>query len=364
MLSDKRDSSASSRCCVQRTPRSRPTGRGATRRTSRSSLQAMSSRSPRWCVTCGVVTRTVVSPPGRSACWPRPVRFSCPSSRSQRRPMRTRLRPSSTRFSLPERTMPDQAWPEELSADSALPESASSEPWRSDRAQPDSALNVVVILVAAGSGVRLGGTVPKAFASLRGEPLLAHALRGVLGCAEVGHVIIVGPASHLGRCREVAGGYPRVDVVAGGADRSASVEAGLAALRHDDGIVLVHDVARCLAPPDLFARVIRAVRDGHPAVVPGLPVTDTVKVVDPGGRVLATPDRQSLRGIQTPQGFRREVLENAHASHASATDDAGLVERSGGLVRVVTGDQRALKITSPVDLTLATALLRDGSYAG
>jgi len=92
-------------------------------------------------------------------------------------------------------------------------------------------------------------------------------------------------------------------------------------------------------------------------------VTDTVKVVDAQGRVLETPDRESLCAIQTPQGFLREVLEHAHASGASATDDAGLVERSGGQVRVVTGDHRALKITSPVDLTVAAALLQDGADA-
>jgi 2-C-methyl-D-erythritol 4-phosphate cytidylyltransferase len=145
-------------------------------------------------------------------------------------------------------------------------------------------------------------------------------------------------------------------------DRSASVQAGLGALRPQDGIVLVHDVARCLAPPELFARVISVVRGGQPAVVPGLPVTDTVKMVDAQGRVLQTPDRQSLRAIQTPQGFRREVLERAYASGVSATDDAGLVERNGGHVRVVEGDHRALKITSPLDLTVATALLQDGRY--
>ena len=92
-------------------------------------------------------------------------------------------------------------------------------------------------------------------------------------------------------------------------------------------------------------------------------MTDTVKVVDAQGRVLATPDRESLREIQTPQGFLREVLEHAHVNGASATDDAGLVERIGGHVRVVTGDHRALKITSPLDLTVATALLQDGPDA-
>jgi len=185
-------------------------------------------------------------------------------------------------------------------------------------------------------------------------------------------VIIVAPGSHLDQCGAAApdaravSDHPPVDVVAGGADRSASVEAGLAALHPEDGIVLVHDVARCLAPPDLFDRVVRAVRAGHPAVVPGLPVTDTVKVVNDQGRVLNTPDRESLRGIQTPQGFPREVLEQAHlgAAGASATDDAGLVERAGGQVRVVAGDHLALKITSPLDLVVAGALLQDGRYAG
>ena len=247
-------------------------------------------------------------------------------------------------------------------------------------------MNVAVILVAAGSGVRLGAGVPKAFAPLCGEPLLAHALRGVLGCGQVGHVVVVAPSTHLQQARDVvhpascadASANARVDVlvdvvarvdvlvdvVAGGADRSASVAAGLAALRHDDGIVLVHDAARCLTPSDLFARVIREVRSGHPAVVPGLAMTDTVKLVDAQGRVLATPDRESLRAIQTPQGFLREVLEHAHAGGASASDDAGLVEQVGGQVRVVEGHPRALKVTSALSLTVAAALLKECSHAG
>jgi 2-C-methyl-D-erythritol 4-phosphate cytidylyltransferase len=263
--------------------------------------------------------------------------------------MRTRLRPSSTRFSLPDR----------VPAQRTLSEQECGEPAAVSGVTGGT---VAVIVVAAGSGIRLGAGKPKAFASLCGESLLAHALRGVFGCVHVEHVIIVAPPACIQQCRSVAGDDPRVDVVAGGVDRSASVQAGLAALGRHDGIVLVHDVARCLAPPELFARVISSVRGGHPAVVPGLAVTDTVKVVDAQGRVLQTPQRECLRTIQTPQGFMREVLERAYASGMSATDDAGLVERSGGQVRVVEGDSRALKITSPIDLTLATALLQDSGH--
>ena len=206
--------------------------------------------------------------------------------------------------------------------------------------------------------------MPKAFAPLCGEPLLAHALRGVLACADVGHVIIVAPTSYCDQARDLAGQDRRIDVVAGGADRSASVAAGLSALRPDDGIVLVHDAARCLAPADLFARVIHAVRAGHSAVVPALALTDTIKVVDAQGLVTATPDRETLRGIQTPQGFQRDLLERAYASGASATDDAGLVEQMGGQVSVVDGDPLALKITSALDLAVAAALLQDVLHVG
>jgi 2-C-methyl-D-erythritol 4-phosphate cytidylyltransferase len=150
-----------------------------------------------------------------------------------------------------------------------------------------------------------------------------------------------------------------VDVVAGGAERTHSVAAGLAALRPGDGIVLVHDAARALAPPALYSRLVHEVRAGHPAVVPGIPVTDTVKVVDAHGRVTATPDRDTLRAIQTPQAFLREVLVHAHTSGEQATDDAALVERIGGHVRVVDGDPLAFKITSPDDLALAERHVAD-----
>lgn len=192
--------------------------------------------------------------------------------------------------------------------------------------------------------------------ALAGKPLLEHAIQHALEAPEVSHVIVVAPASHLREAGAIASRSARpddVDVVRGGVERTDSVAAGLAGLRPDDGIVLVHDAARALAPAELFSRLVHEVRSGHPAVVPGLPVTDTVKAVDSRGRVTGTPDRATLRAIQTPQAFLREVLEHAHASGEQATDDATLVERIGGHVRVVDGDPLAFKITEPDDLARA-----------
>jgi 2-C-methyl-D-erythritol 4-phosphate cytidylyltransferase len=198
-------------------------------------------------------------------------------------------------------------------------------------------------------------------------PLLEHAVQRAMAAPEVSHVVVVAPASHLREAGAIASRSSRpddVDVVAGGAERTDSVAAGLAALRPADGIVLVHDAARALAPPSLFSRLVHVVRSGHPAVVPGIPLSDTVKVVDPGGRVMATPDRGTLRAIQTPQAFLREVLLHAHSSGEQATDDAGLVERIGGHVRVVDGDRLAFKITTPDDLARAERHLAAQAQSG
>jgi 2-C-methyl-D-erythritol 4-phosphate cytidylyltransferase len=197
---------------------------------------------------------------------------------------------------------------------------------------------------------------------LAGTPLLEHALARALAAPEVGHVIVVAPASHLREAGAIASRSARpgdVAVVAGGAERTHSVAAGLAALRPDDDIVLVHDAARALAPAALFTRLISEVGRGFPAVVPGLLVTDTIKQVDENGRVLGTPDRASLRAIQTPQAFQRSVLEHAHATGGEATDDAALVERVGTEVRVVDGDPLAFKITTSDDLAKAERHLAD-----
>jgi 2-C-methyl-D-erythritol 4-phosphate cytidylyltransferase len=226
--------------------------------------------------------------------------------------------------------------------------------------------------------------MPKAFVHLHGQPLLRHALDRVLAVSGVGHVVVVAPADDVDRARAVVAdaslaavtspaaapmksapmrsAVVRTDVVAGGADRSASVSAGLRALLPGDDIVLVHDAARALAPAPLFEAVADRVRAGSPAVVPGLPVIDTVKVVDASGRVTSTPPRESLRGIQTPQGFRREILEHAHATGSGATDDAALVELTGVGVTVIDGDPRAVKVTSPRDLALALTILQEDMH--
>jgi len=186
-----------------------------------------------------------------------------------------------------------------------------------------------------------------------------------LSCPDLHQVVVVAPAEWVQEAREAcrlaaaehAAGQPDLAVVAGGAERGDSVSAGLAALDASVDLVLVHDAARCLTPSAVFARVVAAVEGGAVAVVPGIPVIDTVKQVDASGRVVATPDRASLRAVQTPQGFRRDVLTRAHAVSSEATDDAGLVERLGEPVLVVEGDRLALKVTTPDDLEAATRLL-------
>ncbi|KRE44080.1 2-C-methyl-D-erythritol 4-phosphate cytidylyltransferase [Knoellia sp. Soil729] len=216
------------------------------------------------------------------------------------------------------------------------------------------------MLVAAGQGTRLGATQPKAFVRVAGSTVIEHAVSRAFQAADITQIIIVAPASHLREAGALVSSHARADdisVVAGGVERTHSVSAGLAALRANIEVVLVHDAARCLAPASLFDRLVAAVRDGRDAVVPGLPVTDTIKQVDGDGRVVATPDRSSLRAIQTPQAFRRAVLTRAHGSGAEATDDAALVELLGVTVEVLEGDELAFKITTAADLAHAGRIL-------
>jgi 2-C-methyl-D-erythritol 4-phosphate cytidylyltransferase len=222
---------------------------------------------------------------------------------------------------------------------------------------PDTA----VLVPAAGRGERLGVGVPKALHQLGGEPLLVHAVRRVAAARSVALVVVAAPPSAVDEVRAmlapVTGAVP-LRVVPGGASRQESVAAALAAVPADVPIVLVHDAARPLAPAELVDEVAAAVRAGHRAVVPVLPVVDTVKRVDAAGTVLETVDRAPLRAVQTPQGFDRATLVAAHAAaDPDATDDAGLAERIGVAVHTVPGRPEALKVTRPFDLLVAEALL-------
>lgn len=219
-----------------------------------------------------------------------------------------------------------------------------------------------VVVVAAGSGTRLGADRPKAFVELAGATLLEHAVQGALAPVP-DEVVVVVPERLVADARAIVeplpGAASTTVVVAGGAERTDSVAAGLAALSASVELVLVHDAARCLAPVEVFERVLAALAVGAKGVVPGVPVVDTIKVVDDGGVVTDTPDRSSLRAVQTPQGFDRVVLTAAHASGSAATDDAALVEALGHPVVVVEGDPRALKITTGEDLAQAKRMLTE-----
>lgn len=217
-------------------------------------------------------------------------------------------------------------------------------------------MTVGVVVPAAGAGVRLGPGVPKALRLLAGEPLLVHAVRRLRLCPSVGPVVVVAPPAEVAA---VAALVPDAVVVPGGAERQDSVAAGLAALPSDVELVLVHDAARALVPVAVVEAVVGALRAGAAAVVPVLPVSDTVKQVDVHGQVVRTVPRGDLRAVQTPQGFRRPVLAAAHeAAGASLTDDAGLVEALGVPVATVPGSPYAFKVTTPFDLVLAEAVLR------
>ena len=218
--------------------------------------------------------------------------------------------------------------------------------------------DVAVLVPAAGAGLRLGPGGPKALRLLAGEPLLVHAIRRVAAAASVRQIVVAAPAADVEAVRLLLAPVAPVTVVAGGAERQESVALALAAVPADIAIVLVHDAARALTPPSLIESVAAAVRGGLPAVIPVLPVVDTVKEVGPGEVVLGTVDRSVLRSVQTPQGFRHEVLAAAHAAAADPlTDDAGLVEKAGLPVTCVPGSELAMKITRPLDLILAEALL-------
>lgn len=217
-----------------------------------------------------------------------------------------------------------------------------------------------VIVVAAGSGTRLGAGVPKAFVGLDERTVLAHALAGVAAVAPAVQIVLVVPAGREGESlteAERLGVRERTVAVAGGSTRGESVAAGIAALWGDIEVVLVHDAARALTPIAVFDRVIAAVDETGWGVVPALPVVDTLKQVD-GATITGLVDRSVLAAAQTPQGFRRDVLEASYrVADEDFTDDAALVQAAGHQVMTVAGDALSFKITTPDDLARARTIL-------
>lgn len=203
---------------------------------------------------------------------------------------------------------------------------------------------VWTVVVAAGSGRRFGA--PKQYADLAGRRMLDVAVATARAAGD--GVVIVVPSGDLDDERAVVADGVRC--APGGATRTESVRAGLGLVPDEATIICVHDAARPLASARLFADVIDVVRGGADAAVPAVPVTDTIKVVDPDGTVVATPDRATLVAVQTPQAFRAAVLRAAHALGGDGTDDAALVEAHGVAVSTVPGEPVNIKVTDPGDL--------------
>lgn len=237
-------------------------------------------------------------------------------------------------------------------------------------------MSVIALIAAAGQGTRLGAEVPKAFVMLRGRSLVERSIVAMVTSGVVDRIIVLLSADMIAFARDLftrrglidehgcCQGVP-VELVCGGGERADSVWQGLKAIGayDDDSVVLIHDAARALTPPGLIARVARAVAKGHNAVIPVLPVADTIKevVAEEGSTfVSSTPPRASLRAVQTPQGFNLAELYAANLAYFSqatpnfiATDDASLMEWHGHRVCCVKGDPMAFKVTTPIDMTLA-----------
>lgn len=228
------------------------------------------------------------------------------------------------------------------------------------------------IIVAAGSGERLAAGTPKAFVRLRGEPMLVHVVRAFVAAASIEDIVVVlPPAADFG---QVSGwlrqsGMPDARLCLGASTRQESVSRGMESCPPRGTVVAVHDAARPLVSPRLIDRTVAALTPPWDAVAPGLPVVDTLKLVDDTRQmVLRTLDRRGAWAVQTPQVFGRVTLERVHARVATAagaaTDDLSLVERAGGRVRLIEGERRNLKITFPEDLALAETLLQGEGGGG
>ncbi len=224
------------------------------------------------------------------------------------------------------------------------------------------AVAVWAVIVAAGSGERLGAEHPKAFVAFGENPLIAASVLVLDDHPGIDGIVLVVPAGWEERATFMAddiGAGKASIAVAGGASRSDSVALGVAEVPADAAVILVHDAARPIVPAALIDRVLAGFADGADGVIPVLPIADTVKRVDAAGRVVETLDRSELRSVQTPQAFQAEIFRRALAApdRNTGTDCASLVERIGGIVTTVEGDPRSLKITTRSDLERALELV-------
>lgn len=215
---------------------------------------------------------------------------------------------------------------------------------------------IAAIIAAAGSGERFGASIPKALIQLGDRTLLEHAVAAISAVAD--QIVVTAPSGYEEQIKKLVG--DEVLVVTGGATRSDSVRAGLAAIKGAE-FVLVHDAARSLASVDLAKRVVASLKAGAVAVVPVLPVVDTLQEVGADGNVIAAVDRTPLRRVQTPQGFTYSVLAQIHQGALEATDDSTLALKAGYDVANVVGEERALKITTASDLSTALTFLGDAT---
>ena len=217
------------------------------------------------------------------------------------------------------------------------------------------------VIVAAGSASRMGG-IDKVMAQLKGEPMIVRTVRAFQQCDAVREIVIVTREDLIRPISSLCAQMDKVKaVVAGGKSRQESVWLGLNALSKDVKLAAIHDGARPLITNAVIDRTVRAAHT-YGAAAPAVPVKDTIKVVK-SGLVMATPDRANLRAVQTPQVFDfdllRGALKKAEEENASLTDDCSAVERMGMSVKIVEGDERNLKVTTPLDLKIAEMLLEE-----
>ena len=217
------------------------------------------------------------------------------------------------------------------------------------------------VIVAAGSASRMGG-IDKVMAPLGGEPMILRTVRAFEDCEAVKEIVIVTREDLMGPIAELCSGFTKIrSVVQGGSSRQESVKLGLLAFSKEVRLAAVHDGARPLVSGELIDRVIRAAHS-YGAAAPAIPVKDTIKIFE-GGFIAATPDRSTLRAVQTPQVMDRDLLlgalEKAEQEGIALTDDCSAVEHIGMRVRLVEGEERNLKVTTPLDLKIAELLLEE-----